>query len=613
MVPASAGLSHSVWDAPDRRGHRFRVSVRRVSRYEPLVRWWKRLHRPIEIPNDMIIVEDTVADATAKSLTLVRDKKKPLPQLHPYQYPLRLEITKGDGAGQNRIVVDYRHKDSDNTIRTTFDIDPGDPWLQLPEVGESRCRVFATSDFSKLIEMPPALDEQRGEGPRPLTVYQYPHSTRVQFSYQIPPQGARSIYNQISQIRTGYCGVDLVFRYFLLDRASDDPQRIDALQASLVRIESDLPEPLELLKDIAVNDTTRLRLFRHERLVTLPDLPFFYRYRLDVRSEFAMRQLERDFLTDAELLPLDPNLSPPAERGPARLMVRQPEILEISASQPRQFDIKIHLSTVGDHLTLSEQQHEPNPLEVRFTPQPADPSGTAESEMTIKAGELPDYTLDYALDCRSQSPSPSSDSSDTFIQASWVRLPWSKDFQPDEGQPVTMPYVDLSDGLNAQVEWGYLVVNHQTRTTVAVLLKDMLPNEWWRTTRVFSVVAVSDSVRWSTDDIGTGTTIEKGNLETFGPEGNQVLTPDLRIWGENPGAIVRLRVQSDADVTPFTNSKLSVPIEIIKPAGGKGPSYRISFRLTVDDGREQFAGKDRYFLQGSRDGVPTYPIQFLNR
>ncbi|NEQ46946.1 MAG: hypothetical protein F6K00_26760 [Leptolyngbya sp. SIOISBB] len=688
VVPASAGRSHSVWDAPDRRGHRFRASVRRVSRYEPLVRWWKKLHRPIEIPADTIVAEGAVAKATETSLTLTQ----PLPPLHPYQLPLRLEITDGDGAGQTRMVIDYIPGEK------TLKIDPGDPWLKLPMAAQSTYRVLATSDFSKLIEMPPALDEQRGEGPRPLTVYQYPHSTRVQFSYQLPPQGARSIYNQISQIRTGYRGVDLVFRYFLLDRSADDPQRIDELQASLVRVvESDLPEPLERLRDVAVNDTTRLRLFRHERLVTLPNLPFFYRYRLDVRSEFEMRQLERDFLTDAEMLPIDPDLSPPAERGPARLMVYQPEISASAASISASFDIAFHLSTMADHLTLAEQQHEPNPLYIEFTPQPADPTGDAQEETSIQAGELPDYALDYGLFCLSQSVgSPSNDASDTFIQAGWVRLPWSKDFQPDDGQPVTMPYVELSDGLNVQIKWASFAVPRD-RLDIGPLVAKLLPTSAQEDPSLVLTIATgsnTDSDVHGAIKISNGTTeqeVAAGSSLTFGPGGelSGALDQFFLRSDSNPGVIVRLKAQNDSSSLFFSGRKISVPIELIEPASGSEHSYRVSFRLAVDEGRtneikdvmpgapirvvttvkhglttgnsvriagvkgtmgangihsitvidattitlnntddnnawigdgtwrtifsSQFANPELYFLQGSRDGVATAPIQFLNR
>jgi hypothetical protein len=51
-LPAIAARSHSQWTVPDLKGHRYQVAVRKISRYEPIVRWAKNFTRPIELPSD---------------------------------------------------------------------------------------------------------------------------------------------------------------------------------------------------------------------------------------------------------------------------------------------------------------------------------------------------------------------------------------------------------------------------------------------------------------------------------------------------------------------------------------------------------------------------------
>src|SRR5262249_4765060 len=54
-VPASAGFSHWTWRLPDRKGHRMMVAARRVSRYEPLLRWWLNLHTRFDLPEEVAL------------------------------------------------------------------------------------------------------------------------------------------------------------------------------------------------------------------------------------------------------------------------------------------------------------------------------------------------------------------------------------------------------------------------------------------------------------------------------------------------------------------------------------------------------------------------------
>lgn len=307
-VPASAGLSHWAWPLPDRKGHRIMAAARRVSRYEPLLRWWLNLHTRFDLPEEVPLGPDvlTVTPSTTPGTVKV---DKPLPEPTWWQPP-RLEITAGTGAGQSRELTAV------TASELTFD--PGDPLLL--GAGGSTGRIVVAADGWRMVPIDPIHDPALGEGPRPLMVYQYPHARRPRFSYQLPLDGMRSTYNQISRVRTGYHGVELAFRYFLPVRvAGKEPALADLLARVVVSADTGVPAPRRTTRAVSPGPEAVVRLFRHERLASLPELPFFYRYRLDVRSAYQSRLLEHDRVTPADLLPTDENLSPPAARLPAGL------------------------------------------------------------------------------------------------------------------------------------------------------------------------------------------------------------------------------------------------------------------------------------------------------
>ncbi|MBL8868790.1 MAG: hypothetical protein JNK90_03300 [Planctomycetaceae bacterium] len=312
-VPASAGRSHAVWSLPDFKGHRILAATRRVSRYEPLLRWLKSDNARRDLPADRMLTGGDIKSVDMKNGTITLDKKlspKPLGRL-----PLVMEIISGDAAGQRRIV----NYDGDKTL--TFDIT--DPWLKALPTGvnsNSKYRIIDRSAGWRLVSIDPFHDPARGEGAQSLMVYQYPHSRIPRFSFQLPLDGMRSIYNQISRVRTGFNGVETVFRYFLADRCID-PDRPNLLDIMSVVVKmGDQGTPPEMhTTTVPRGRELNVKLFRHERLVSLPELPYFYRYRVDVRSAYSSRLLEHDRVTVADLIPDDVVASPPAERFPAVL------------------------------------------------------------------------------------------------------------------------------------------------------------------------------------------------------------------------------------------------------------------------------------------------------
>lgn len=423
-VPAAAGLSHWTWTLPDRKGHRMMAAARRVSRYEPLLRWWLNLH-------------------------------------------------------------------------TRFDL----PYEKLPDGTQPPGWRMVTLD--------PVHDPRAGDGPQPLMVYQYPSARRPQFSYQIPLDGMRSTYNQISRVRTGWHGVELSFRY-------DLPQQADGTQPTLQKLldatttAATTGVPTRTTTTVPLGPELDVRLFRHERMLRLPELPFFYRYRLDVRSAYKSRLLEHDRATAADLLPDDVNHSPPAPRLPACLglnafklepmtatgvlpegqpadltQVRLPaSAAEVSALEPRElrvratpedewvrkaveqvgaglvtvtaaftvqpasgwqfelesgsgFEATFFVSANRDHLTREETASEPEPIAMT-------PKGGVE----IPARDLPDFVMGYSLFSRqSEGGGPLPSLGDLFSAVGSIQMPWSPDFKVPDGVAKDKPFVSLATGL----------------------------------------------------------------------------------------------------------------------------------------------------------------------
>jgi len=329
-VPASATFAHWSWTLPDRKGHRMMVAARRVSRYEPLLRWWLNRNERFDIPDEVPLtdksglIESHKLSAVDTALGIVK-LANPLVAATRLQ-PLRLAIVQGTGAGQ--------HREVERLEADTFKFTASDPWAPLPTVdglSPSLCQVLHATPGWRMVVLDPIHDPALGEGPQPLTVYQYPHARKPRFSFQIPLEGMRSSYNQISRVRTGYHGVETAFRYLLPDRVPGESTTLSEILGAVVLSDDRERSVHRTVTAVTPSPASDVTLFRHERLVSLPDMPHYYRYRLDVRSVFRSRLLECDRTTRAERLPDDENLSPLAERFPSRLALFSPTLRRLDS------------------------------------------------------------------------------------------------------------------------------------------------------------------------------------------------------------------------------------------------------------------------------------------
>ncbi|WPD24945.1 MAG: hypothetical protein SD837_10340 [Candidatus Electrothrix scaldis] len=257
-VPHVNGSAHIDWTTPDRRGHRFAISARSMSRYEPLIRWADNL---------------------------------PQPQIsHQKDVPV---------------------KEIDNR------------------------RIMTKEDGVDL--------------PVPLSVSNFPHPEQLRFAYTLPSAGVRSLLNRISLIRTGYRGCQLSFRYKLVDH--DQPEELGwkKIIESITLDETSQKVSSPVIVPTPRSSTADVRLFRHERLITLEEIPYFYAVQLAVNGQF-----EGDLQGDPPRP--DPMTVPEySRRMPVVIAYRPPVVPESTpGADGSVYEIDIILTRLGEMASPAE-------------------------------------------------------------------------------------------------------------------------------------------------------------------------------------------------------------------------------------------------------------------
>jgi hypothetical protein len=586
-VPAVGRKPHSAWTVPDRKGYRFKTAVRKVSRYEPLLQWASGFRTPVPVAKEQPVLAGNV-DSTAPLGSSKLFLDQPLSTWDGVT-PLRVEITDGPGAGQHRAITAV---DGDNR---TLVIDQADPWLADIQVGATY-RIMGEAAYWTPISVPPVLDPMQGEGSKALTVYTYPHPSRVMFSYQLPTEGARSIYNQISAIRTGYKGTDLVFRYDLVDRDSLDPQNLVRLLEKMQKVDNpNVPEPQRRLGPVPINNESGIRLFRHERMVSLPDLPFFYRYRMDARSLFATRPVDTVELQPSEILPLDPDRSPSAERGPSQLNLFQPTIRTAWKGACRKRDglspLQVALDPTGwpDFWGKAWVSH---PSLVRLT---VTKQGTAE-----QASSLVQAFDDTRL------------SIDGVVIVT-VTQPW--DVLPDEQW-----IYKLEPGVSEVTIYLSRNCDHLTKAEADAQpypLDVGFRGEWLQAPQLPDFV-MDYGLFWQMLPPPGELHIPAGWVRMpWSKEYPASLLEDMKNRQQPYVKVSQgLSVPTDPTKVESGGSGGSVQIEYFDPGEGAGATtsnrrvYRVRFPLRVTQGSSYYQEASKFFLQGFRNKLPSKELQF---
>jgi hypothetical protein len=388
-LPSLGGRTTTIWPVPDRKGHRYEVAARRVSRYEPLIEWAVGITAPFPDPprevqrgqarpaaiaslgwaigtdtrdirvsdatavpsaGALIRIEDEllrVTRATGSTWTIERGVDWSAATTHdagieilggaPANNQLRLARTasrrQGDyvnrvlevfdtcGASQLRRVVAYDANDAGERLAT---VEP--PWDRLPPL-DAEYRVL--EGYWADVEVLPIVDAARGEGTRPVTVVAYQLPAKVQFSFQAPPPTARSLVNQISKVRTGDRGHEVIFRHTVLDRAPDRFRHLNDLLAALVPAHDEMGHPAERplrCEEIGLNEAAVNRLLHSERELSFDDVPHYFGYQLDVRRLVRAREVDPEAQAVRLQLPQGLEAGPSSLRGPRLIGQRRPEL-----------------------------------------------------------------------------------------------------------------------------------------------------------------------------------------------------------------------------------------------------------------------------------------------
>jgi hypothetical protein len=325
-VPAVQGFAHVDWEVPDRRGHRFVVGARLVSRYEPFIRW------ALGIP------------------------------------------------GQSAAA-----------------------WMDESD-----------SDVVPVRRMIADVDE---EHPSLLPISVYPHPELIRFSYILPPAGARSIYNVVSAVRTGYVGCRLSFRRRLIDHEKES-RRWRQVLADAEWLTTEIDDPLPVVRRTPRKSTSDVRLFRHERLIELEEQPYFCEYGLDVHSQFdadALQPLSSPVAFDGGA----------ARRSPGWIAVRHAKLTLCSENATRrQYIVEIRLTRTGDLLGGPEFVSGP-PLE----PVTVAVRNGAATNLSIPPQRLPDLAFSYDMYYWAN---PEESAEPYFVSLLSVKLPWHPSFRMPE-------------------------------------------------------------------------------------------------------------------------------------------------------------------------------------
>jgi len=313
-LAAESGRAYTSWALPNRLGHRYRVSIRALSRYEELLRW-------------------------------------------------------SEGETQSGVPADAPWRRVDVRRRM----------LNSENDGNTRCNA-------------------------PLAVFAHTHPKLIQFSYVLSNEGTRAILNGLSSVRTGFRGADLRFGY----EPREGKVLLDKILPKIVTLDFDDPNAPKTVKksDELSAPAGDILLFRGERLITLADLPYCYRYGLHARP-----------LYDADGFEPDPNFSPKQSEREPTFVASRPWQLSSRAIAPEDpndrkgpsmmLTTRLYLTQQKDLFTAEEQLASPPPLRVGMWEVP----------------DLPDFALSYHL-LRLISPSRNrTGASQVYREIAMVALP----------------------------------------------------------------------------------------------------------------------------------------------------------------------------------------------
>lgn len=457
-VPVLGGRAHIDWTASDAAGRLLKVALRRVSRYEGLLRWARGTAVPI-LPRIHRLTTMETQTVPLRRRMVLGEEPQSLPVLIS-PHPTRIEFiyslpTSGARAtvsglsarrtGYQGIAAQFSHKridgptdltvmdliesinslDSLSSINITDYKTTPNSWTVTPDdlvsqdivVVFSKDRTHVALAIFTPVNTSGRLDFVNGE----LQGFNDPHNKAM-----INPHKAMIAKN-------GFVGkLELVggtggntFR--LIPQDDSVPMSEATLfhkgQLLLTIKSSGEPVHARLIEDFRVHDQTITlnaklnlnginsvlilagvtppsrtpvahielgipNLFRHERLVSLSDLPYFRKYKVWIEPRFDGTEISNDSISNPE--PESSDLSY-AERRPSVLSLFKPQLIRKKESNVSVIhSFRLFLSRQGDLLT---------PKEIQTDMEMSDPDVSAKllQIRSLAAHELPDLNCTYQI------------------------------------------------------------------------------------------------------------------------------------------------------------------------------------------------------------------------
>lgn len=261
--------------------------------------------------------------------------------------------------------------------------------------------------------IPAAADDD--EFPGEVTVLTYPHAELIRFSYHIPDVGARSVYNKVSLVRSGYRGAQLSFAYRYLRMTPTLANILGGFEHEAdERISA--PHVETVFRAVSPNPTA----FRHERYVTLRNMPYCYEYQLAARTLYDAHG--QPDLSNEEAVEF-------VRRLPGSIAIQNGSTIDGAANSSRR-TVRIWLTDYKSQLTQLEVDSGPPDLDA-----PRNLPTRTGRVITPKIRQLPDLGMRYRL----LYWAAGSEHDKLFIPILEVLLPWSPGYEENDKQDAHDP------------------------------------------------------------------------------------------------------------------------------------------------------------------------------
>ncbi len=408
-VPSVGGWSHVLMAMPDRLGQKLIVGARRVSRYESFLRWLDK--SAIPTVDRLHGLEEQSHVIVRRRRLLAGEEPRSLPvAVHPHPSRVEFLYRLPPSGSQSLLSAEAKRRtgflecqlefsrllptdfpeqifknkafpdSKEITIAAKADVNAKEVVIQMvgaenPADYNKGVLVFSGQAIVVDTGSADGADKIKLQFSRPLNA-ELPENTlgyAIRETSKTSPPQMRPPFNfeilgEKLFLTDGDASPDSLVGYPVLLKNTSDPDVAEIVKSynpdtREVKFGSPLgsfgdkgvltvlsQETAAQFKPVPANGLSdEITLFRHERLVSLPSLPYYYKYQARIEPRYAA-----DVLT-AEATPITDSKSasglPSASRSPGWTAVRPPRVKNIAQDQ---FEVTLLLNRLGDLLNADE-------------------------------------------------------------------------------------------------------------------------------------------------------------------------------------------------------------------------------------------------------------------